>query len=204
MAATSISRIGSASVLGATITIPAGHAAGDLIIIFAYRASNTPATVPATYTSIAAVSGGVNTVSMAVGYRIATSSSETSGTWTNAGSLSVIVLRNTHQTSPIGLSVLTNAASSTTVTYTALAASQQFSKDSWIVAGCCSATALSSVPAATLLTYRSGNANTAGPVIADSNVPLATSPVGTLTQTSGSWRMCKIEIRAKQRVAVCT
>lgn len=205
MAATPISRIGSASALGTTIPIPAGHAPGDLILIIAYRASNVPATVPAAFNTVTALTSGTNTISTAVGWRIATSSSEVSGTWTNASSLSVIVLRNTHQSSPMGASVLTTFKTVTSITYTALAASQQFSKDSWIIAGCISSVAQSAaIPAATLLTYRSGNGNSTGPLIADSNGVLASSPVGTQTQSSGSTQLFKLEIKAKQRVAVCT
>lgn len=75
-------------------TLPA-HQAGDLLIAFAFRDGST--TVPGTpsgWTIFDGGSGGANSCAFKLGYKTAASSSETSGTWTNANSLIVVVMRN--------------------------------------------------------------------------------------------------------------
>lgn len=122
----SITRVGSAIGNGQTVTIPT-HAAGDLIVIFAYRdGTNTLPGLPAGWTAI--TSGGGNTNSMRVGYQIAASSGTTSGTWTSATSVIAVVYRATG-TIGIGASAQTGAAS-TTVTYPALTG---MGSNSWVV-----------------------------------------------------------------------
>lgn len=75
-----------------SVTMPA-HQAGDLIVAFAFRdGSTTLPTLPAGWTSRLAPTGA-NSCSMRLATKIAASSSETSGTWTNATSLIVLVLR---------------------------------------------------------------------------------------------------------------
>jgi hypothetical protein len=85
-----ISRIGSATVQATSITIPA-HQTGDSIFTFAGRNNSTPATVPSGWVQTG--STGANGVSVASGWKIAKSSSETSGTWTNASVLFCAVYR---------------------------------------------------------------------------------------------------------------
>ncbi len=74
-----------------SVAIPT-HAVGDLILIFAFRdgAGTTP-TLPAGYTSSA--DNSANNSSFRLGYKIATSTSETSGTWTDATAVLVQVYR---------------------------------------------------------------------------------------------------------------
>lgn len=79
-----------------TVTIPA-HQAGDMIIIVAgrYNAAIAPS-LPAGWTEIISdtvTAGGFN-YGYRVGYKFAMSSSETSGTWTNAIRMAVAVYRN--------------------------------------------------------------------------------------------------------------
>ena len=88
---------GVASAAATTIILPA-HQPGDIIIVFARRASNTipgkptaGPTVP-TWIDIQAVAGA-NTLAMRSAYCIATQSNHTSGTWGTADQLCVIVLR---------------------------------------------------------------------------------------------------------------
>lgn len=86
-----ISRISSATNNGTTVTIGT-HAANDLIIVFAYRDNNNSGpTLPSGWYGI--FSGGGNSTGMTVGWRRATTASETSGTWTNASTLHAIVYR---------------------------------------------------------------------------------------------------------------
>lgn len=98
-------------------TLPA-HQAGDLIVIFAVRdGSSTPPTVPAGYTQI--TTRATNTIGGVSGYKIAASSSETSGTWTNATGIIVGVYRGSAGTMTVGGSVTAGGAS-TTVSYAAV------------------------------------------------------------------------------------
>lgn len=95
------------SAAGNTVTIPA-HAPGDLIIIFAYRDGNnaTPTqpaaggTVP-TWNIITNNTGG-NTNSSRVSWALATTSTHTSGTWTNATGMVAVVVRGQRKFTPIG------------------------------------------------------------------------------------------------------
>lgn len=114
-----IIRAGQNSAEAATVTIPSGHQAGDLLIIFAFRdGSATNPTIPAGWTNI------TNTLdttsgSASVGWKIAALSSETSGTWTNATGLMVVVLRSIDDSAPIMTNGTSNGVS-TTITYAAL------------------------------------------------------------------------------------
>lgn len=89
---------------GNSITIPAGHTTGDTILIIAHqhnRAATIPS-LPAGYTTpTGGTAGSINAAR--VGWKTAASSSETSGTWTNATLMEVFVFRNARVTGgPIG------------------------------------------------------------------------------------------------------
>lgn len=122
----SITRIGSA--VGTTSAVLPAHQVGDLILIFAYRdGNNTAPSLPSGYKNI--VSNGANTNSLRVGYKFATSTSETSGTWTSATSVVAIVYRG----ASIGASAV-GGTTSTTVTYPALTL-RRTNNTSWVVGG---------------------------------------------------------------------
>lgn len=109
-----ITRIGEATAAATSVSLPA-HQAGDLILIFAVRDNSaTSPTLPSGYTSIAA--NGSNSVAIRGGYKIAASSSETSGTWSGATSVHAHVLRGVDNTTPTGGSS-TGTAASTSVAY---------------------------------------------------------------------------------------
>jgi hypothetical protein len=85
-----ISRVSSATNNGTTVTIGT-HAANDTPIILAYRDNSATApTVPAGWSYFQVGSG---TTAFAIGWKRATSASETSGTWTNATTLHALVYR---------------------------------------------------------------------------------------------------------------
>lgn len=105
-----ISYIGSASNEAATITIPA-HQAGDLIIIWAWRENVTNPTIPANWTNITNTTDGT-TCSISMGWRIATTAAETSGTWTNATSTACHVYRGAADVGP-NFSTATTGATQT-------------------------------------------------------------------------------------------
>jgi surface protein len=97
-------------------TLPA-HQAGDYIIAFAYGNNTTVSiTRPDGWSNITSSVGGTSTDSRSVntGYKIATSSSETSGTWTNATRVIFQVYRNVTSVPTVVSSAI---SSSTVVTY---------------------------------------------------------------------------------------
>lgn len=76
-----------------TATAPS-HAVGDLMLVCATRnASNTAPTLPAGWTNVGTITGTTN--SMRVGYKIATSTSDATGTWTNATETVIHIYRPT-------------------------------------------------------------------------------------------------------------
>lgn len=126
-----ISRISSATNAGDTITIGT-HASGDLILVFAYNdGANTAPSIPGTWLNIN--NGTGSTSGTRIGYKVAQSSSETSGTWTNADGLIAVVYR-----SDVGLVIPTlagfNAGTSASVSYTAFGSSfNRENADQWMV-----------------------------------------------------------------------
>lgn len=118
--------VGAAGSLTNTVSLPT-HQRGDCIVIAALRTNNLTASLPSGWISL--VSAGASGLSMRLGFRIAQSDSETSGTWTNATGLSCIVLRPTSGTIAVPTTAQT-AATSTSVSYGVLAGVA--AADNWI------------------------------------------------------------------------
>ena len=112
-----INFIGAVSTLS-TSASPPSHQKGDIFVAAALRTNNTSASLPAGWIGLG--SAGTNNLSMRTGYRVAQSSSENSGTWTNATGLSLIILRPTAGTIAVPTSPAQTAAISTSVQYGAL------------------------------------------------------------------------------------
>lgn len=115
--------VGTAGGDGATVTIPAGHIPGDVLIVFAFRDGNTTnPSIPSGWTNDTNTIDGTS-CSATIGWKVATSTSETSGTWTNADSCVVAVLRNADNIDPIkGRNSV--AGTTNTVVYPAITAGQ--------------------------------------------------------------------------------
>jgi hypothetical protein len=117
-----ISLLGSTSTAATSGTIPGTYAAGDMIVVFAFR--NTSTTVPTLgsgFTSLATGSG--NTAGARLAFKRATSSSESSGTWTNATSLIILTYSGVAGIGKVGggnPSATGSSGNSTTVTYPTL------------------------------------------------------------------------------------
>lgn len=115
MAESRIQRVGTASIEATSITLPT-HQLGDIILIFAFRDnSTTNPTLPTGFTNITNTLDGT-TCSVTMGWKIAGSNAETSGTWTNATGLICHVYRGVDNVMPFG-TLQSNAGTSTTVTY---------------------------------------------------------------------------------------
>jgi hypothetical protein len=107
--------IGSAAADTTSVTLPIGHKRGDLLVIFAFRGATTAPSLPAGWTSIANNSSGAS--SLRVGWKLAISSADTSGTWTNATGVVCQVFRGTATNKTPISAASSTTGSSTTVTY---------------------------------------------------------------------------------------
>lgn len=114
----SISLIASAEYNADSGAIPS-HQVNDLILIYGYNdAQTTAVTVPTGYANVSGVVMGSFGYTR-VGFKIATSTSETSGTWTNADHIIVLVFRGAADSLVIPEFLSTTSATSTSVSYTA-------------------------------------------------------------------------------------
>lgn len=96
-----------------TCTVPA-HNVGDIIVIFAFRtASGTAPSLGSGYQSILTKAQGT-TGSARVGFKIATSTSDASGTWTNASALVCHVYRSSNYATGSSLYVGGSASAGST------------------------------------------------------------------------------------------
>ena len=113
-----ISRVGSASAQATTITIPT-HQSGDLILICANRNNTTAPTIPSGW--IVMSNTGASGVSSAIGWKLAQSTSETSGTWTNTSVMHCAVYRGSTGVLVVSSSISGAVGTSTSVSYAATA-----------------------------------------------------------------------------------
>ena len=124
-----ISYIGASGAEATSLTLPS-HQRGDLIILAAYRHNSaTPPTMPSGWCLVSSGGGGTN--SLLVACKLANTSSETSGTWTNATSLAAAVYRDATLLS-VGTTVLIGGSSSPSFNYPAITPDRSFG-DTWYV-----------------------------------------------------------------------
>lgn len=200
-----ISFIGGAATEATTITIPAGHRNGDIIIIFAFRAAVTAPTLASGYTNLGTSSSGLS--SHRVGYKIARSAAETSGTWTNASGLVCLVYRGiaTNRTPIIYGTVTTGTG--TTVTYPTKALTQ--SGTSWMVGMAATKATTSTLETPpTDMTNRTNTAGALAEYAGHDTDGAYTAGQGTWPATavavggvSSEWRAITLEILAEQGVS---
>lgn len=126
----SLSFIGAGAAQANTVSIPT-HQAGDLIVIFAFRDDSTTApSVPAGFTSAGSNTGTVN--SSIIGYKRATSSGETSGTWTNALGLVVHVYRGAFTSGPPIIRWAAQTGTANTINYSGITTMYESGGSSWV------------------------------------------------------------------------
>lgn len=183
-----ISFIGQASAASNTVTLPT-HQTGDLILVSVYRGADPVLpVVPSGYTTIS--SGGVTNNAHSCGYKIATSSSETSGTWTNGELITVQIYRGAS-----GCGAFSVGSGNGDLTYPAFNLNDLSGK-SWVscLAGIRSAvTALESPPTGT--TLRSNLVGTWEIASFDTNGGVSTWPLRTVPAvTAVRYRTVVVEI----------
>jgi hypothetical protein len=184
-----ISQITAGSAQASSVAIGA-HNSGDLILLFCHRDGSTTApTLPTGYTSIA--SGGANTNSNNLGFRVADGTETTTGTCTNATSVAFSIYRGW---TAIGTNVQ-NTAASATITYSALTF-QVANGTSWAVgfAGHRTATNVGQAPAG--MTLRSSATDIA---VSDTAAGVTGWSAASVTvNASSGWRSVVVEVIAAQ------
>lgn len=193
-----ISYIASGGAQANTITIPVGHATGDLLVMFAFRDGSTTApTIPAGWTQVGLNTGTLTSSSTA--YRVATSSSETSGTWTNADALICHVYRGQLASGTPVINSGAQAGTGTSVNYSGIV-TMTGPGTSWVAlfAGHSSVDTSLETPK-TGTTNRSNNVGATCEVAGhDTNSTVASFSFGSVTVggTSGSYITKTVEILA--------
>lgn len=174
------------------------HQAGDLLVMFAYRDGfNTPPSVPAGWTVSGTPPTGTNSNCMTVASKVAASSAEVSGTWTNATNLACIVFRGV--AGGIG-AVAYQDGIGTTLTIPALTL-QKTDGTSWVVAGAgdrSGANSLATPPSG--MVYRTGYEGTGteqDTAVYGTNGAVSSFAGGTISYaTSTGWFTCALELKA--------
>lgn len=194
--------IGSAN--GTTsVTMPT-HRVGDFLIGFAFRdGSTTNPTIPAGWTNVTNTTDGT-LCSLSIGYKVARSSSETSGTWTSASRMIVVNYRYQQSNSsatPLG-TISAGSGSTNTVNYAARAlARSNVIGSSWFIAfaGHTSVdTTLESPPAGMVLRDNSVDA-TCEVAAFDTNGPATANWPSTnvsISGTASNWQTVVVELKA--------
>ena len=118
-----VSFVGAASAEATSLTLPS-HQAGDLIIVWAHNSANTTSpTMPAGWSNLYNISRSVGANrGTTVAHKQASSSSETSGTWTNAQIMGCVVYRDSDNLITIGAHSFAQDINSTSWAYNSLGA----------------------------------------------------------------------------------
>jgi hypothetical protein len=108
------------SAAGTSISFTGTYSIGHLIIVHAVNTSGlTVPTVPAGWNSTT-LTASANGMAMCIGWKNAASSSETSGTWTNATALSYVMYSGHNPTTPIINGGGQTGTASTTISYSGI------------------------------------------------------------------------------------
>lgn len=191
---TGLTFVGKADFLLTQATLPT-FTPGDLAIVFAFKSSATAPALPAGWANIdsSSVSGG-NANSARVGYRVLQAGDLTTGIWTNAAAVQVVVLRGQHAVTPIG-GFASGNNSGTLLAYNALTLANT-SGSSWVVgfAGHNTATNVNS-PTVSGMTRRAPVVGSLGLHTAEGISSFSVGLYGSSVNLSGGWRTYAIEVR---------
>lgn len=189
-----IQQIGTWATGSTTVTMPA-HQAGDLLIACVFRDGGT-VTPPAGWTLL--LTNGQSSFQGSIYWKIAASSSEVSGTWTNATDLAIGVYRNANNANPFG-GTSTATGSSGTLAKGAVTPVVTDGTSWFLLFAMCRVTTQTPNYSGnwTQRATRENATATSEIWVADSNAPLAAAPAGGSIVTGG--QSCSIiccEIRS--------
>jgi hypothetical protein len=193
-----VTRVGTAT--GTTSCSVPAHSVGDYIVVFAFNdGSTTIPTVPSGYSSLASLAG--TTCAMVVGFKVATATNDTSGTWTNATELACAVYTAAAgKQLLIGGGVTGNDTASGTTNTVNFAQLFTFNGDgtSWVAAAIGHSNTTTSIATApTGLTNQTSFNGTSGEIaLHDSNGTKTSwgSTNETITGTASGWVSITIEV----------
>lgn len=116
-----VSFVGAASAEATSLTLPT-HQAGDLLVMWVLRSANDAPVIPSPWLHHQTrTSGTGGNRGVGIAWRVAQSSAETSGTWTNAFLLACSVYRHTTQILSLGFASNSFGTGTANVTYPGLA-----------------------------------------------------------------------------------
>lgn len=179
-----VSFVGAASAGATSVTLPT-HQVGDLIIIHAVGLPSDP-TPPAGWTSPTNGNGNNSTLFGRVHYKLAASSSEVSGTWTNALILNCSVYRGT--SGSIVACAVNTGSTGLVITYPALTLST-LAGTSW-GARAASHGGATNIDTAALTGYTNRTQASNLTCIKDTNAAISANPTAdaqTVTGSSAAW-----------------
>lgn len=185
-----ISFVGSASAEATSLTLPA-HQKGDLLIVAAAAQGNTLITIPSGWNRLHyRADSGITNRALSVAYKIATSSAEASGTWTNATLIACTVYRDSVDYITLGGMRFSGQSNGTTLLYGPLPSSGDtaglITPDQWVIAvGMTGSNALAAETAPTGFTNRVNIAGTSTAELAMHDTNAAVSSVGSLSVSLG-------------------
>jgi hypothetical protein len=188
-----ITYVGAASAESNNVALPT-HQAGDLILIYAARAGTTSLpTVPSGWTGTRSATNASGSV--IVGFKIATSGSEVSGTWTNADSIAAVVYRSDSGKYVVPGAASTLQSTSTTISYNVVNSHLVVNGNtSWFVGMVWTNANQAGNTAPSGMTNRTSAAGTYEIAIHDTNSQQATWTTNTVATTSVFWRTYVVEV----------
>lgn len=125
-----IAKVGSADAVANTVALPA-FTPGDFAILFAFNANAaTNPTAAAGWTVYS--NGGANLTGFQIAYRRLIAGDTTTGVWTNATHIEVIVLSGVETSQPVGPTGLSASAATNSVNWPALTLSDSSARN-WVV-----------------------------------------------------------------------
>lgn len=187
------SKIGGCAAATTSCAMP-GNNVGDYIYAFAFRTATTAPTLPSGWTTIA--TNSASSSSFRSGCKVATGTSETSGTWTNATSLTVEIYRGANATltancATVGMSIGTTASgtgTTSTINYPALTMSNADGK-SWVI-GASGSSGATCTPSG----MTSEQAQTTVNILNDTNGGVASWGSTNCTGSTGNWKSNVVEL----------
>jgi hypothetical protein len=188
-----LSFVGYRSAIGSSVALPT-FVTGDLALVAVYRdGSNTSPSIASGWTTLAAQ--GANSNSLRIGYRVLQTGDSTTGTWTNATEIQVIVLRGQLDTTPIGAAFGIASAASSLIQYAGLTYTAP--STSWGIgfAGHRTATNVNSA-SVTGWTNRSTGSTTPSVSCHTDASPTNLDPTDFSVNTTAAWRSYVVEVLA--------